>query len=246
MIAEASVLVKGKDEECLVPLWGVADSFVDALDEILTEGDWRRRMEGLVRAALRVDVGELWQFPSACIGVELIERNNIGLVSPRCKGPVVESSIWIEAKSRAGGGVLVVDPRDSGLGELLEDGSLRQPIHVESIVILSVTMRSTRGDIGTIGIGRTWDGSKPSVEKNKILSHLTKDTDLVWRIVIDDLGSTRLVESIVSVGLFGHESTHVLSLCAGISLCFIRVVGTENWEFLAVFGTLGRCTHFAY
>jgi hypothetical protein len=35
-------------------------------------------------------------------------------------------------------------------------------------------------------------------------------------------------------------------LCAGISLCFIRVVGTENWEFLAVFGTLGRCTHFAY
>jgi hypothetical protein len=59
VIAETSVLVKGQDEKGLLPLGTVADGLVDPLDEVLSEGDWGRWVEGIVAAALWVDVAEL-------------------------------------------------------------------------------------------------------------------------------------------------------------------------------------------
>ena len=60
VVAETAVLVEGQDEEGFFPLGGVADGFIDAFDEVLAQGDGRRWVEGLVGAAFRVDVCELW------------------------------------------------------------------------------------------------------------------------------------------------------------------------------------------
>ena len=131
VISESSVLIEGQDEQGVLPLGGVADSLVDVLDEELAVGDWGRRVEGLVAAALRVDVRELRQRPGLSIGVELFERGNVGLGRARREGPLVESSIRVESQSRASGGVLVVHPRDVGLAQLLEDAALGETVDVE-------------------------------------------------------------------------------------------------------------------
>jgi hypothetical protein len=82
---------------------------------------------------------------------------------------------------------------------------LWQSIDVESVVILSVTGRGTRGEISTVGIGRAWDSSKPVVEKDKVLRHLIEDTDLIRSVVIDGLSCTGLVESLESDRLFRYK-----------------------------------------
>jgi hypothetical protein len=73
MVGESAVLVKGDDEQGVLPLRRVADGFVDLIDEFLALADGRGRVEGLVRAALRVDPGELRQGARCGVRVELSE-----------------------------------------------------------------------------------------------------------------------------------------------------------------------------
>ena len=81
MIRKAAVLVEGQDEEGVAPLGRAADRLVDALDESLALADGRRRVEGLVVAALRVDPGELGELAGRSIGVELRKGLQDGSIS---------------------------------------------------------------------------------------------------------------------------------------------------------------------
>lgn len=71
MVGETAVLVKGEDEQRVLPLGRVAESLVDALYEGFALVDGGRRVEGLIRAALRVYPGELRELAGRGVGVEL-------------------------------------------------------------------------------------------------------------------------------------------------------------------------------
>jgi hypothetical protein len=105
---------------------------------------------------------------------------------------------------------------------------LRHTVDVECIVVLSVAMGSSRSEVCSVGVCRAWDGSKPSVEQDKVLSHGAEDTDLVWSVVVDDLSSTSLVGSVVGEGLFGHESSHVLLFVQAVCSSFIWMICAED------------------
>ena len=87
MISEAAMLIESQDEESILPLGRVAQSLVDALDELLTLVDGRGRVERLVAAALRVDPGELGKGAGGGIGIELLQGLQKGYnVSIRSRG----------------------------------------------------------------------------------------------------------------------------------------------------------------
>lgn len=44
------MLIKGQDKQSRVPLWGVANGFVDALDKGLAQVNGRRWVKRLIRA----------------------------------------------------------------------------------------------------------------------------------------------------------------------------------------------------
>ena len=217
MVSEATMFVEGEDEKRFFPLWGVTYRLVDTLDEVLSQGDWRRRMEGLIRAALWVDICELRQLASLGIGVKLVQRSNVCLCCTGLQSPVVECGIWVEAESWAGGGILIIHPGDVVLGELLEDGSLRKTVYSERNVVLAVAMRCSRGDVRTVRVCRAGYGCEPAVKHHEVLGHCVEDSDLVWSVVIDSFSSTGLVQGLVGEGLFRHETAHALDLnvCIG-------------------------------
>lgn len=140
MVAETAVLVEGEDEESLVPVGGVSYGLVNALDEVLTKSDWGGRMEGLVVAAFRVNICELGQGSSLCVGIEIIKRLDVSILCAGRLGPAVEGGVGVKTKIRAGRGVLVVYPGDVLFRELLEDGTLREAIDVEGVVIGAVAV----------------------------------------------------------------------------------------------------------
>ena len=105
VVREAAVLVKGEDEERLVPLRGGAEGLVDLLHEGLAVGSWAGRVERLHVAALGVDVGELGECARLGVCEELGEGLDVGLGSAAGDCPVVEEGVGIER------GVEVVDPQ---------------------------------------------------------------------------------------------------------------------------------------
>ena len=74
MVGKAAMLIKSKNEEGALPLGRVTNSLIDAFDEVFSRSNWRRWVEGLIRAAFRVEVGELWKISGCCIGVKLFKR----------------------------------------------------------------------------------------------------------------------------------------------------------------------------
>ena len=89
-------------------------------------------------------------------------------------------------------------------------------------------MGGARRDVGTVGVGRTRDGSKPAIEEDVVLGNRVENTDLVWGVVVDDFGRTRLVESIIGDGLLSDESAHVLVLDVHVDDVLIWVPCAED------------------
>lgn len=228
VVGETSVLVKGQDEESVLPLWRVANRLVNALDEALTEGNWGWRVVRLVAAALWVDICELGKRSSLGIGIKLVERSNVGLGSTRFERPLVESSVWVESQSWASGGVLVVHPRDVSLGQLLEDAALRETVDPKGSIVGSMAVRGTGCEVCTVGVGRARDRRKPAIEEDEILGHGTKHGNLARGIVVDDLSCARFVEGLVGNGLLSDEATHVFVLDAHVNNFLIGVEGAED------------------
>lgn len=212
MVREPAVLVKGQDEESLVPLRGRAERLVDALDPALAHIDGRRRVEGHVRAAFRVDPGELGQ--GACFGVavELVDGADIGLAETRHGGPAVEERVGEEA-----GRVGVVDPADVMFGELLEDGTLGEGRPVEVRVVGAVAVGGAGRQIGAVGVGWAGNSSEPAVEEHKVLGHGVEDGDVLEGIVVDDLAGAREVAVDAVCGdLLRDEALHVGGVEVGV------------------------------
>jgi len=117
MVSKSAVLVERQDEESRLPLRRVSDCFVNTLDEVLAESDWRRWVEGLVAAAFGVDVCELRESSCRSVCIELIKGSNVRLVFSSLQSPIVECRIGVKAQSWASSRVLVVHPGDSVLVE---------------------------------------------------------------------------------------------------------------------------------
>jgi len=228
VVTKSSVLVEGQDEEGFVPLRGVADCLIDSLNKLLAESDWGRRVERLVGAALRVNIGELGQFACLGIGIELIQRSNVRDICSGSRCPGIKCSIWVETKSWASGGVLVVHPGDILLGQLLKNGLLGQTVDIEVIVVSAVTVGCTRGDVRTIGVGRARNRGEPAIKQHEVLGHCVENADLVRGIIVDCLRCTGLVQCLECHGLFSHESAHVLSLVVLVDCLLIWVPRAEN------------------
>jgi len=74
MVGKAAMLIESKNEEGVFPLRRVTNSFIDALDEDFSLGNWGRWVERLNRAAFRINVGEIREFSGFRIIVKLRKR----------------------------------------------------------------------------------------------------------------------------------------------------------------------------
>lgn len=156
---------------------------------------------------LRIDPGELRQRPRLGVRKELCNGLHVGFRPPAGIRPLVEGGVRVET------GVVVVDPGDIGLVELLEDGALRKAKDVERAVVSSVSVGCARGHVGAalfhqplahigwgmvdfmvkgipIRICRTRNVTEPVIEQEIVLSHRAIDGYLVLRKVLDDIGDT--------------------------------------------------------
>ena len=122
VVVEAAGLVKGDDEQHVVPLRRGADGVVDLLEEDFAGGDGAGRVHGVgVKAAARgVDEGVLWEFAEVGILEEALEGPDVGLVLTGGDRPVVELGVGVEGSVRA----VVVQPADVLGAELLEEAQL--------------------------------------------------------------------------------------------------------------------------
>lgn len=192
-------------------------------------------MEGLVGAALGVEVGELGEGASSGVLVELLQGLDVGEVGTGLVGPVVEGGIRKEAlggvgHDGTGGRVLVVGPGDARLGQLLEDGALGHGELEEGLIVGAVASGGAGGDIGTVGVGWAGNGGEPAVEEGEVAGDGIEDADLVWSVVVDDLSSTGQVDRVISDGLLCDESTEVLLKLARLDEGLIWVEGAEHYS----------------
>lgn len=162
-------------------------------------------MKGHVRAAFRVDPGELGQGACFCVAVELVDGADVGLAEAGHGGPAVEERVGEEA-----GRVGVVDPADVVFGELLEDGALGEGRPVEVGVVGAVAVGRARRQIGAVGVGWAGHGGEPAVEENKVLGHGVEDGDVLGGVVVDDLAGAREVAfDAVRGDLLSNKALHV-------------------------------------
>jgi hypothetical protein len=109
----------------------------------------------------------------------------------------------------------------------LEDALLGETVDEESLVVLAVAVGGTRGDISTVGVGGAGDSCEPAVEEDVVLSHGSEDSDLVLGVVVDNLSSAGLVQSIKGDGLLSNETTHSLQV-EEVGGILLGVVGAED------------------
>jgi len=223
VVGETAVLVEGQNEEGLVPLRGGAEGLVDALDEALPHGDGRRGVVGPVVAAFRVDVGEAGELAGLGVLVELGQGLDVGRGLAGRHGPVVEHGVGQKA-----GRVGVVDPGDVLLGQLLEDGTLRESRDVEISVVSAVAVRRARGEVRAVRVRRARDGTEPAVEENEVLGHGVEHRDVVRGQVVDRLSRAGNVVGVVGEHLLGHEALHRGLLLARLDRGLVRVPGAEQ------------------
>jgi hypothetical protein len=156
VIAKTATFVKGEDEQGLMPLRGASQSLIDTLDEVLTEGDRRRRMHRIEGAAFGVNVCELGKVSTLSIFVELRDTLNVGVNGATGPSPVVKKRVRVETTDGTSiellrssvtftivSGVRVVDPGDIFLGQLLEDRLLSKTAIVETGIVATVTLTGT-------------------------------------------------------------------------------------------------------
>ena len=134
VISEATVLVKGHDEESLIPLRGGAEGLVDALYEDLAVGRRARGMERLVGTAFGVDVREGGEGSRRGVFEELRLQLHVSEESTAGDGPGVKGGVSEELRGS------VVDPGNVLFGELLEDGADGDGSVRKGGVVLSVAV----------------------------------------------------------------------------------------------------------
>lgn len=120
VVVETSGLVKGDDEEGVLPLRAVTEGIVHLLEENLAV---RNQASGVHRVcanatAGRVDVGELWEAAEVGVLVELVEGLHVRLGGAAGDGPVKVHGVTVA------GYRCIVLPGDVLRGQLLEDGVL--------------------------------------------------------------------------------------------------------------------------
>lgn len=91
---------------------------------------------------LGIDPSELGQRPRLGVRKEPRDGLDVGLRPPAGIRPLVKVGVRIET------GVVVVDPGNIGVVELLEDGALRETKDVEREVVYSVSVGRARGHVG--------------------------------------------------------------------------------------------------
>lgn len=69
-----------------------------------------------------------------------------------------------------------------------------------------------RYEISSIGVGRTGDRCKPSVEKYKILRDGSKNMNLVIGIIVKNFSNSGFIQSFINNRLFGNESMYIFNL----------------------------------
>lgn len=151
MVMEATALVKGQDEESLLPLGAGTERLIDLLDEGLAVGDQTAVVHGggANAAAGGVQVGELGQRAAGSIGIELVHGDNLVLVAGGL-GPGKPVGLGASTAS----GVPVVEPSVVGLAQLLEDGALGERIGTKGIIVATVATGGTSNDSKAVGVGR--------------------------------------------------------------------------------------------
>lgn len=150
MVVETASLVKGDDEQGVVPLRTCASSVVYLADQSLAVRDQACRVHGVRAhaAAGWVDVGELGQRAGSGVGVELLQVDDLVLVTGVVR-PVEVSGI----RPSATGIVPVVDPRCVGPVQGLPDGNLGEAVVAERVVVVAVAIRGARDESSAVGIG---------------------------------------------------------------------------------------------
>ncbi len=183
-------------------------------------------MEGVVRAALRVDVRKLRQRTRLRVDVELFLRLDVRSRFSGRDGPLVEQGVGLKL-SRVG----VVDPADPFLRQLLEDGFLGQGGDVEGVVVAAVARGGAGCEVGAVGIRRARNGREPAVEKDIVLRHGGKDGDMFLAIIIDGLPSTADVLRLEHRTLLRHKAEHILVLELVLGrVSFVGMVGAEEFH----------------
>lgn len=121
MVVETTGLIKGKDEEGILPLRTSTERLVDLLEESLTIGDQATVVHGgsANTTARWVKVGESWQVSTESIGVELGHGDCLVLIAG-FQGPGERLRIGTSAT----GSIPVVEPGDVLLAQGLEDRHL--------------------------------------------------------------------------------------------------------------------------
>lgn len=160
MVMEATGLVKGQDEESLLPLRTAAQSIIHLLDESLAVGDQASGMHGggANSAARGVEVRQFRQCAGRSVGIKLVQVLDLVLVvGGIC--PVKVARIGAGTAGR----VPVVDPRVTGLGQLLEDGPLGELMVAKPRVIQTVAVGGAGNQSGTVGVGVLQE-SEPSFQ----------------------------------------------------------------------------------
>lgn len=150
VVVETTCLVKGDQQQGLVPLGTSADSVVDLLQKDLAGGDVAGGVHGVgVQAAAGgVEVGQLGEGAQVGVLVEVFERNHTGLGVGH--GPVEEQGV---GKEGAVGAVIVL-PGDALLRGNLEDAGDVNGRDIKVVVVLAVAVGGTGDRTETVRVGR--------------------------------------------------------------------------------------------
>jgi hypothetical protein len=124
---------------------------------------------GADTAARGVEVSQFRQGTGRSVGVELGQGLDLVLVVGGI-GPVEEACIGASTAGR----VDVVDPRVTGLGQLLEDGPLGELVLAKRSVVQTVAEGSTGNQSGTVGVGVLQE-SDPSFQGTKGMMCLRRE-----------------------------------------------------------------------
>lgn len=149
VVEEATSLVKGDEQEGLVPLGAAAHSVVDLLDEDLAEADVAGGVHGVgvKTAARRVDVRQLGEKTQVGILVEVLKGNNV--LAGILVDPVEEERIGVEVAVDA----VVVAPRDAALAGQLENTLGLNAVDIEAVVVGAMAGGGTGNSAEAVGVG---------------------------------------------------------------------------------------------
>ena len=161
VVVETTRLVKGKDEESVLPLRTSAKRVVDLLDESFSIRNQATVVHrgGTNTTAGRVKIREGRQVSCDSISVELGHRDNlVGVV--RGERP----SVSLGLRTSTPGSIPVVEPREILLGHGLENRGKVELVGVVGTEVGAVTVRAARGESQAVRVRRLYAVSHPNMK----------------------------------------------------------------------------------